>query len=211
MIQLIKNAPALINAELDETKNGNETIVDFFNKNIDIIGDVVLFGGAIRDIFLFGKISPESDLDFVVRCDKNRLRAVLTSFNPIENKFGGFRFYFGRRQVDIWPLEETWAIKNGYLRKFKSMQAGRADTSMMDLLSTTLFNVDSVYYRVNKKNLICSNFFLDGIKNNILRLNLEENPSPQGVVKRIGRMREEKGFDVDSKISIYINKSKVKN
>lgn len=210
MTQSIKDAPALIDAELSKTNNGNETIVDFFARNIDVIGDVVLFGGAIRDVFLFGKISRNSDLDFVVRCDKDKLRSLLTSFNPIENKFGGFRFFFGRRQIDIWPLEETWAIKNGYLKKYKSTQIGRVDTSMMDLLSTTLFNVDSVYYRVNKKNLICSNFFLDGIKSKILRLNMEENPSPHGVVKRVGVMREEKGFDVDSKISVYINRSKAK-
>lgn len=53
MILSIKTAPALIDAELNKTKNGDETIVDFFSKNIDIFEDVVLFGGAIRDIFLF--------------------------------------------------------------------------------------------------------------------------------------------------------------
>ena len=36
MILSIKTAPALIDAELNKTKNGDETIVDFFSKNIDI-------------------------------------------------------------------------------------------------------------------------------------------------------------------------------
>ena len=211
MILSIKTAPALIDAELNKTKNGDETIVDFFSKNIDIFEDVVLFGWAIRDIFLFGEINPDSDLDFVVRCDKERLKKMLASFNPVENKFGGFRFLFGQRQIDVWPLEETWAIKNGYSRKFGSVAAGRPSASMMDLLNTTLFNVDSVYYRVNKGNLICSTFFLNGIRNNILKLNLEKNPSPQGVIKRIGKMRDEKGFEVDSGISNYINNLKIKN
>ena len=53
MILSIKTAPALIDAELNKTKNGDETIVDFFSRNIETFEDVVLFVGDSRYFFIW--------------------------------------------------------------------------------------------------------------------------------------------------------------
>ena len=197
VLQIAKVVPA-IERELSSTKDSSEDIVFFFEKNKSLLKEVALFGGAIRDIFLFGKISDESDLDFVVRCDKESLRRILVGFDPIENKFGGFRFLFGCRNIDIWPLAETWAIKNGYVKN---------DEGMMDLLSTTFFNVDAVYYRIFEHTLVCSKKFEEGIKNKELDVILKDNPSPSGIMKRIEKMSSEKNLSLNSAVKKYIKSS----
>lgn len=196
----IGQVASFVVAELEKTVCKNESIVDFFKKNIQSLEDVVLFGGAIRDIFLFGVLKETSDLDFVVRCDRRMLAEVLSVFNPTENKFGGFRFYFGNRGIDIWALEDTWAIKRGHV-------ANRDNAVMLDLLGTTFFNIDSVYFRVKEGNLVCSKKFFDGIKSKKLTINLYENPFPLGIVKRIKKMHEEKGMEIDDQLRKYISNS----
>ncbi|MEX8194196.1 hypothetical protein [Comamonas guangdongensis] len=193
-MQLAKIVPT-IQYELESTKYRDLDLVCFFERNKNELKEVALFGGAIRDVFLFGKLPSESDLDFVVNCDANVLRMVLVDFKPIENKFGGFRFKFGKRIIDIWSLSETWAIKKGYVQN---------DDGMMDLLSTTFFNVDSVYYRVFEKTLICSKKFKEGIESRVLDINLSENPSPHGIYRRIKKMNLEKDLKSNLSIKKYI-------
>lgn len=193
----ISQAAPLVIAELDNTVYHDESIADFFKRNIQPLEDVVLFGGAIRDIFLFGKLKETSDLDFVVRCDRKTLGEVLSVFNPIENKFGGFRFYFGSRGIDVWALEDTWAIKRGYV-------ANKNNAVMLHLLETTFFNIDSVYFRVKEKKLVCSKKFFDGIKSRKLKIILRDNPFPVGIVQRINKMHEEKGMEIDDRLREYV-------
>lgn len=195
-MQLAEIVPA-IQYELESTKYLDFNLICFFEKNKNKLKEVALFGGAIRDVFLFGKLSSESDLDFVVNCDVDVLRTVLIDFKPVENKFGGFRFKFGEKLIDIWSLSDTWAIKEGYVEN---------DDGMMDLLSTTFFNVDSAYYRVFEKTLICSKKFKEGIEGRVLDINLSENPSPYGIYKRIKKMNLEKDLKMNVSIENYINK-----
>lgn len=194
ILQIDEVGPA-INRELKLTRYKDIDILLFFYENRNELKDVALFGGVIRDLFLFGEISKKSDFDFVVGCDKDVLRKIISDFNPQENKFGGFRFKFGERFVDIWSLSETWAIKNGFVENHHGM---------MDLLHTTFFNVDSAYYRVYDKSLICSKNFKIGIQNKKLDINLKNNPAPDKIIKRIEKMNKEKFLELNNAIKKYM-------
>lgn len=197
ILEISKVGPA-IKEELASTVYENIDLSLFFYQNKNDLIEVALFGGAIRDMFLFGHISEESDLDFVVKCDKYVLKNVIKKFNPIENKFGGFRFEFGNRIIDIWSLSETWAIKKGFVSN---------SDGMMSLLETTFFNVDAAYYRLFEDSLICSKKFRDGISERKLRVNFEINPSPLGIQKRIQEFSSAKNFELENSIHDYLYKN----
>lgn len=196
ILEIDKVGPAL-KEELAATVSENIDISLFFRQNKNDLIEVALFGGAIRDMFLFGYISKESDLDFVVKCDKYVLKKVIEKYNPKENKFGGFRFEFGGRVIDIWSLSETWAIKKGFVSN---------NDGMMDLLATTFFNVDAAYYRIFEETLICSKKFREGILEKSLDVNFEENPSPKSIYKRIEKFSSSKNFELKSSVKDYLCK-----
>src|SRR5438874_13676845 len=65
-------------------------------------GEVILFGGVLRDLALEGGRVYPSDIDVVVRTtDKERLGALIRPHRARTNKFGGYRFSVGRWNFDV--------------------------------------------------------------------------------------------------------------
>lgn len=136
--------------------------------------EIVIFGGMIRDFELDNARGFCSDIDLVTLSSRKELYQAIKKYNPIRNKFGGFRFSSGKWMYDVWSLADTWAIKEGLC----------ADDSFDGLLSTTFFNLDSAYLHLSKNKIIVSKAFDFGIKEKVLDINLRYNPAPQKMVKR---------------------------
>ena len=66
MILEIDKVGTALKEELAATVSENIDISLFFRQNKNDLIEVALFGGAIRDMFLFGYISKESDLDLII-------------------------------------------------------------------------------------------------------------------------------------------------
>src|SRR6266852_4854476 len=77
--------------------------------------EMVVFGGVLRDLVLYGPAKRPRDIDIVVDCSPDDLRSWLSSFPFQETRFGGLRIHFRKWSFDIWPLRNTWAFAAGHM------------------------------------------------------------------------------------------------
>ena len=152
------------------------------------ISPAYLFGGAIRDIALFGNRCPfKSDIDIVCDCQESQLRIFLEGFcvkEPLrENRFGGFRIKTETRSIDIWSAENTWAFKQGIL----------AYKGIHSLLETTITNWESILFPLHGGPLIYREGYFEDILRGYLDIVLVENPNPMGMYVKVLRSHACKG------------------
>ena len=136
-------------------------------------GDVADFGGLIRDLALCFAFSFRSDIDVVVQgIDENGIERLAEKFDGKINTYGGCRFSLGRWMFDVWPLEQTGALKR--------IGIDRTASDFTDLFGTTFLNVDAAVYNLSEPSLDLSPMFVDGIKNLVLDVNFRETPNSRG-------------------------------
>ena len=150
-----------------------------FVKGASTVGEVLVFGGLLRDIALFGVKNFNSDIDLVVDCSSVRLFSFFDEcvYKFKRNKFGGYRVEIGGWTVDVWPMRETWAFKNGYVT-FENRES---------LLQTTITNWDAIAFSFEDKQIVAAGSYLECLKIGELDIVMEYNPNPVGVLMRIIR------------------------
>ena len=158
------------------------------------IPETVIFGGMLRDFAYGSARSFSSDIDLVSNSSKRDIFKAVASFNPIQNRFGGYRFISGRRSFDIWALEDTWALREG-LVKFDGFDS---------LLSTTFFGADAAIFYLNNRDYQCNQHHLKAVSERVLDLNLQENPNPHGMVLRAIRLALKHDLAISTKLARYM-------
>lgn len=147
--------------------------------SLRMTGDVIIFGGILRDIALYGTKKFNSDIDLVIDCPPQSLSNLIKeeSISAAKNKFGGYRTEAGGWSIDFWPIESTWAFANNkvVLEDKKS------------LLRTTITNWDSIIYSFNERKIICSKNYFTDLQSGLLDIVLEENPNQIGALIRVLR------------------------
>ncbi len=144
-------------------------------RDLNPIGEVLLFGGLLRNAALFGLTNFRSDIDVVVAGSKaESLARVLDRFGPVRNSFGGYRLRLDSFQVDIWTLDSTWAFRKGLVK----------GETVEDLLQTTFFNWDAIAYSLNSGTLYSKDGYIEEIRGSFLDIVLSVNPNPIGMLKR---------------------------
>ncbi len=135
-------------------------------------GKPYIFGGVIRDIAIHGLKNFKSDIDIVYTgiIQERELQDI-----AIKNKFGGHRVTFNRWIIDIWPLKETWAFKNGAIA-FENKES---------LLKTTQTNYEAIMYDIKNKKIICAKNYIDDIRNGYLTVINPTSPSSLKLLKKI--------------------------
>lgn len=153
-------------------------VVDFI-KRLSGFGEVLVFGGLLRDIALFGAKSFNSDIDLVVDCSADELACFFFQGDLIfsKNKFGGYRVEVGGWTIDAWPIRETWAFKKNHVTY----------TGRDSLLLTTITNWDAVIFSFKDKKIISSPSYLECLRLGELEIVLTENPNKAGVLMRVIR------------------------
>lgn len=137
-----------------------------FIEELSNVGDLLFFGGSIRDICLFPDNPPlPRDFDIAIKFkDKTNFDLITRKYSNRRNRFGGFKFKIGNMEFDIWDLENTWAFKNTNLQ-----------ASEENLAKSVYLNIDGIVYNFNKSKLY-DELFRTSIKASKLDVNLEENP-----------------------------------
>jgi len=148
-----------------------------FLDNISQEADILLFGGAIRDIALNGIRQFDSDLDFVFAGDSTQLQTLLSDSPVKANKFGGYRLQNNDLDLDIWPISETWAFKQSLVDYH----------SIASLLNTTITNWDAILFSWQNKKLIYPDDYFKHLNSGYLDIVLDINPNELGLVIRILR------------------------
>ena len=150
-----------------------------FIQGASSLGEVLVFGGLLRDIALFGGKNFNSDIDLVLDCSPEQLFSFFNEcvYLSRRNKFGGYRVEVGGWTVDIWPIRETWAFKQGYVF-FKNRES---------LLLTTITNWDAIAFSFKDRKIIARPSYLECLKLGELEIVMERNPNPIGVLMRVIR------------------------
>jgi len=161
-------------------------------------GSLALVGGMLRDISLFGNAGFKSDLDFVIiPYDLDEFDQYMTFSGAKRNRFGGYGISAQRWQIDVWPLQKSWAHVNGHVKI----------NTINDLRKATFFNCDAIVYNVEHGNVRSHQGYFDDLDRKILEINLEPNPNPIGSSVRALRYALIKGFAWGPKLSSYVEET----
>lgn len=140
-------------------------------------GEVLVFGGLLRDIALYGGDSFNSDIDLVVDCSPAVLFDFFEVFAPSakKNHFGGYRVKVGGWSIDVWPLKKTWAFASGHVPY----------VDRHSLLLTTITNWDAIAFSFRDGALISREGYIESLLKKELDVVLVENPNKQGAFLRV--------------------------
>lgn len=159
-------------------------------------GRLVLIGGMLRDLALFGNAGFKSDLDFVIApYDLNSFEKYMSAIGARVNRFGGYALPSRKWQIDVWPLERTWAHVTGHAKV----------RTVGDLRSATFFRCDAILYDIDYRKLKTAPDYFRDINEKILEINLRPNPNPKGNAVRAIRYALMKGFRWGPRLSEFLD------
>lgn len=143
----------------------NSESLNFIN-DLMVTGDLLFFGGSIRDICLFPDDPPmPRDFDIAVKFkDYNKFEKIIKNYTFRKNRFGGYKFNIANVEFDVWDLENTWAFRNTNLQ-----------VSEENLAKSVYLNIDGIVYNFNKCK-IYDEPFQTSLSARMLDINLEKNP-----------------------------------
>jgi hypothetical protein len=153
-----------LNGNYNKFLNQHPMLSDF-RDNLEKFGDVILFGGAVRDFGHYNK-APR-DIDIVINTSNPTfVENFLFGKNVKKNRFGGYKVKVSSLSVDIWLLPFTWAFREGIV-----------EVSVEKLTKTVFLNFDSIVFDTSNQK-IYDGGFSESIETNTLDIILEKNPSP---------------------------------
>jgi len=146
-------------------------LLNLLQRVIDQQFPAVLFGGTLRDMIVYGPARDPRDVDIVV--DGASIDTLAKLFADVlvrKTRFGGLHLNSKGWMIDIWPLNQTWAVRE--------QRAGEADFEA--LTRTTFLNIEAVAVelKIGRRKVYSSGFF-EAVGNRVLDINLEENPFPE--------------------------------
>ncbi|MCB9745171.1 MAG: hypothetical protein H6740_21460 [Alphaproteobacteria bacterium] len=139
------------------------------------LGEVAIFGGMLRDLYLMGNRDFSSDIDLVLRgADETEFQRLMHLRGAKENAFGGFRLRVGEWQADVWQLDKTWAFRQKYCDNH----------GFRSLIRTTFFTWDALVFELGTEQLHALPRTFADIHAGLLEINLPENPNSMGALLR---------------------------
>jgi hypothetical protein len=165
----------------------------------------VFFGGTLRsllvDRFFHDRRGRPRDLDIVFRGPK--LASLRDVFGPLitrETRFGGLQLRKGDWQFDVWPLDQTWAIR----------EDGVSQPGFDHLPRTTFLNVEAVAVDVwptdgERRIYSDDDRFFQAIRSREVEINRSENPYPELCVVRSLLMAHDLEFRVGPELTRFIS------
>lgn len=135
------------------------------------IGDVFIIGGILREYkdCNLNNLGELRDADFAIKIsDGVRWERLLSSLPNAINRFGGHKFVCSGFEIDVWDVENTWAIK----QKLVDVENG----NYIKALSNSVFlTLDSIIYDVKNDCWVDSLYKL-AMNSRVLDIVLAENP-----------------------------------
>jgi len=159
-------------------------------------GDAYIFGGVIRDFFLEKSGTVEHrDIDIVVKKFGSDLERYIKERMVRKTRFGGYKFWLGEKEIDIWELKKTWAIH--HKPKFELM--------LDELLpATSFFNITAIVFLMAENKFLYNKKFEQGIKSRVLDIVYEPNPFPELCIVKTIEYVQKYGLRVSKGLRKYI-------
>lgn len=158
--------------------NTRPSVTEFLDQMSDFClqGNLYLFDGVLRDLTLFGRKGFNSDVD-VVEHAWGEIEPFVQQQGGRKNRFGGYRISVEGVDVDIWHAPDTWACRQEIIPY----------EGIYSLLRTTVLNWDAVLMNWRTRNLIHEPGYFEDLGQRRMRIVLEDNPNPIGMLVRVLR------------------------
>jgi hypothetical protein len=140
--------------------------------------EAVVFGGLPRDLVSGIGTSKIRDIDIVVHgVSPEDLADACAPWIRRRTRFGGLHLKVGDWPVDIWRLEDTWALRRNSL-----------PLSLSQLPKTTFLTSESIavslHTQVGQERKVFAERFFESIASRVVDINYESNPYPELCVVR---------------------------
>jgi hypothetical protein len=160
---------------------------------------IYLVGGVARDLAVFGSNAKIRDIDIVVASDVSteRLAQTVREFIKRRTRFGGLQLSDGSIDVDVWPLDQTWAIREKLV----------VGADLAALANSAFLNIESVVIELTSTGvgeMFCSDAFLTGIANQKVDLHLSASPFPRICALRSLIKVAEIGYSMGSALQHFL-------
>ena len=147
--------------------------VENFLRELNINHKTFLFSGILRNFFLNVFETPR-DLDIILSKTSmsSDLIYLMKKYGDYKmNSYGGYKLEINNLKLDIWFIEDTWALNYGLVdvSKFNSIEDA--------VLHSTFFNFSSILYDFKKEKFIYDNIFSKFLQNKTIDIVLNQNPS----------------------------------
>lgn len=130
----------------------DDEVLDCLNK-LSKQTEVFIFSGLIRNYFL--NIDSNRDVDIVLAMNVD-IESLFSDYQVKINSFGGYKILIGDTAIDLWYLENTWALKHQPVLNFELEKY---------IPYTAFFNFSSIIYSVNKRHFHYTEHFLRFLQN----------------------------------------------
>jgi len=157
-----------------------------------------LCGGAVRSFMLCNNSVPR-DLDIILGyVSRERLEALFPDHIRGKTGLGGLKLQVRDWSIDMWPIQETWAFKEGKV-------VGRG---FSDYPKTVFLNIDAIaielFSRKRQRREIYSKGFFEAIAERTIELNFEENPAPAECIVKALHIAEKFKFVIGPRLARYM-------
>jgi hypothetical protein len=145
------------NMDFQKVKNfiqnyrNNNIKVNTLLTRLESFGELILIGGAIRDIALLNRMP--RDFDIIINSLESDFDKAFDGYTMIRNRFGGYKVIIEDMQFDIWSIQSHWAFKLNLI-----------STNVENIKNTIFFNVDSLFLNLNN-NFSESEYFNQAVIN----------------------------------------------
>lgn len=163
---------------LSDARLTDPLLAQFFGVLFDRGWDAVVFGGAIRDLVTGFSKWDLRDIDIVVdRASQNELVEACAPWIKRETRFGGLHLRVANWPIDVWRLQDTWALRS------------RTEVaSLSDLPKTTFLTTEAVALSLQalpgKGRAVYAERFFESMASGVVDINYQENPYPELCVVR---------------------------
>lgn len=162
------NTNNMIKKKLDRILRENYPVYSFVEQ-LSQVSELIFFGGAIRDLYLFNEIKKPRDLDIVLipKRDKDIIESLIKQYDYKKNRFDGYKLNISDVEIDLWFLENTWAFRENKIK-----------TSKENLINSVYLSVDGIAYNYNYEELY-DDVFKNTKSNRLIDIVLEDNPQEE--------------------------------
>lgn len=142
-------------------------------------GNIYLIGGVLREFLDNNGIKDLRDIDVVIKInDRNLWDEIIDKYSPSRNKFSGYKFLCSGLIFDVWPINDTWAYKEGIIKI-------NNDSEYLKKLQDTVFlNMDSIVYDFSNAEWYKEKYE-EAMESKVIDVVLKKNPQ---IVLNIVRM-----------------------
>ena len=157
-----------------------------------------LCGGAVRNMLLCNNSIPR-DLDIILGyVSREQLETLFPDHNKEKTSLGGLKLQVKDWSIDMWPIQDTWAFKEGKV----------TGKGFSDYPKTTFLNIDAIaiqlFSKRRQKREIYSKGFFEAIAERTIELNFEENPAPAECIVRALWIANKFKFVIGPRLARYM-------